>query len=94
MPTRRDTPLMSAVRTGLEKALNFDQLTSEQLKKAGIYREKAAMYRRQLHLPSSVNLIALLLVLKRDLEIADPEDGRTWVLHFHAKETQLNLPLI
>jgi hypothetical protein len=94
MPRREDTPLMKAVRAGLIRALgDFDKFEKADLARAGVYREKAAAYREGGTLPNGVSLIALMLALKLQLEVIDPDTGRTCTMRFELTETQMSLPL-
>lgn len=86
--------MLKSVRQGLTALTEvLTTLDRNRLEKAGIYREKLSMYRKGRHLPSSVNLIACLVLFELPIEVTDPETGRTWILKFSQRDTQLTLPL-
>jgi hypothetical protein len=94
MRDQKDTPWTRAARAGVRKVADaLIELDRAQLKKAGIYREKIAAYRKRTHVPSSANLIAALIICDLQIEVVDPETGATWVLRPQPGDPQLHLPL-
>jgi hypothetical protein len=89
---RVETPWTQAVRVGVRKIVTgLREVSKPDLAKAGIYREKLASYESGTD-PSSINLIACLIVTGIPLEVEDPETGRIWTLTCASREGQMSLP--